>query len=55
MITDGDAPASCEKQLVLVAAKDIQDITEAVGYQQDVNYSCGLLKMLAINKIARSR
>lgn len=55
MITDGDAPTSCEKQLVLVAAKNIQDITEAVGYQQEVNYSCGLLKMFAINKIARSR
>lgn len=53
--TDGDAPTSCEKQLVLVATKNIQDITEAVGYQQEVNYSCGLLKMLAINKIARSR
>lgn len=38
IITDGDAPASCEKQLVLVATKNIQDITEAVEdvcYQQD--------------------
>lgn len=38
MITDGDAPTSCEKQLVLVATKNIQDITEAVedvSYQQD--------------------
>lgn len=38
MITDGDAPTSCEKQLVWVAAKNIQDITEAVedvSYQQD--------------------
>lgn len=38
IITDGDAPTSCEKQLVLVATKNIQDITEAVedvSYQQD--------------------